>query len=782
MKYLISILLFCFASLLQAQPMLQNVRGIVKDNITGVGLENVNVILTNDTIRKGTTTDKSGAFLFEKVQLGYYDLHFSSVGYESKLYPRIRVVSSHESYIIAELDVSIEMLEEATIVYSSRKDRPVNPRAMVSSRSFTLEEANKYAGSYGDPARMVINYAGVLPARDNRNDIIIRGNTSNGLLWKIDGIEAPNPNHFGATGSAGGPITIINNNLLITSDFYTGAFPAQYSNAIAGVFDLNMKPGNPDKNNNWAQLGWNGIEIGSEGPLHRENNITYAAACRYSFVDILARFIPNLPEAVRYQDFSVKLNFPNTSMGNFSLLAMGGASNITMSDSEKPQDKWLFENTGEDVDNSYKMGVTGLTHSFLTGANSLITTKISLTGSSVENKIDTLSVDDPTPFLWAHERSDEVRASFSSSLKHRISKRADITTGIIADGFFTSFVDSQYVNNNYVHLINSKNQSFYLFRIYSDISYRIRNDLRTYLGLNMQYFEFTGEKLVEPRFGIRWDISGSHSLSYGSGLHSQMQPKMIYFVISDDNSNKVLTNKNLKFTKSFHNVIGYDYLLNDDMRFKTEIYYQYIYDAPVSLAEPAYSLLNYGAEFYFERMDSLVNKGTGKNYGIEVTLEKFWSKDYYFLITGSLFDSKYTGKDGIERNTAFNGKFALNFLAGYEFQLLSNKRYLNLGINFTYAGGRPYVPYDIESSMQNREVKLLWESAYQVQRENYKRLSFRIGMRQNLKNISIETAVDLQYRSDYTSIYYDRLDLETGDIVRTLSMGFYPMATINISF
>lgn len=257
---------------------------------------------------------------------------------------------------------------------------------------------------------------------------------------------------------------------------------------------------------------------------------------------------------------------------------------------------------------------------------------------------------------------------------------------------------------------------------------------------------------------------------------------MIYFVISEHENDLYLTNKNLKFTKSFHNVLGYDYLINPDLRIKIETYYQHIYDAPVSISEPAYSLLNYGAEFYIERLDSLINKGTGRNYGIELTLEKFWSKNYFFLFTGSVFDSKYTGMDGIERNTAFNGNFAVNLLAGYEIQAPNNGRSMNLGINITYAGGRPYVPYDIDGSMQNREVRLLWEQAYKVQRDNYRRVSFRIGFRQNLKKVSIETAIDLQYRTDYTSIYYDRLDLETGDIIKTFRMGFYPMATINIRF
>ncbi len=770
---------FCFYG---QESVKQNVRGVVKDNITGQPLKNINIKIFNDNFETGTTTDSLGLFLIKNIPVGYYSIYFSSVGYESKFIQRTRLVSSRELYLEVNMDVSVETLDETVIFSSVRKDQPNNPRALVSSRSFTLDEANKYAGSYGDPSRMAINYAGVLPARDNRNDIIIRGNTSNGLLWKLDGMEIPNPNHFGATGSTGGPITIINNNLLMTSDFHTGAFPAQFSNATSGVFDLNMKSGNPDNYNNWVQLGWNGLELGSEGPVPGDNKITYATAYRYSFVDILAKMGLTLPEKVSYQDFSLKTNIPGTSLGNFAITAIGGKSSIELLDSDKPTDQWLFENNGEDVSNSYKMGAIGLSHNKQIGDNSVLNSNLYATGNRVENVIDTFSIENPQPFLWAHEKSEEIRTSLSTVFRHRYSSNSDFSFGVYIDNFNTNFVDSQFVKGNYRNVINSIDRQMLLLRSYSDVYYRLSNDFRTYFGVNFLHFDFTGENIIEPRLGLKWDISDKNSLSYGSGLHSQMQPRMMYFVMTEVDGDQHYTNKNLKFTKSFHNVIGYDHLISDDLRLKLEAYYQYIYDAPVSYSEPAYSLLNYGAEFYVERMDSLVNEGEGRNYGIEATLEKFWSDKYFFLITGSLFDSKYTGKDGVERNTAFNGRFAVNMLGGYEFVMPGGKRSMNIGLNLTYAGGRPYVPYDIESSLDNREVKLLWENAYSVQRNNYKRASIRIGFKHNFERFNVESAIDLQYRTDYTSIYFDRLDLQTGEIIKTYSMGFYPMANVRIEF
>lgn len=142
--------------------------------------------------------------------------------------------------------------------------------ATVSARSFTVEETSRYAGSLNDPSRMAANYAGVSSTSDARNDIIIRGNSPLGVLWRLNGMEIPNPNHFGSLGTTGGPVSILNNNLLDKSDFLTGAFPAEYGNALAGVFDLQMRSGNNEKTEFLGQVGFNGFELGAEGPIGKK--------------------------------------------------------------------------------------------------------------------------------------------------------------------------------------------------------------------------------------------------------------------------------------------------------------------------------------------------------------------------------------------------------------------------------------------------------------------------------------------------------------------------------
>ncbi len=782
------ILLFNFFSLFaqetetkERKSPVQNIRGRVVDSSAGFSLVGVTVKAKSGEKSTYEITDVDGYFHFKDMPVGYYDITFTMVGYEKTTVERLNLVSGRELIINQQLKESIEALEGVTIQSFTRKDQPINMRAIVSARSFSLEETTKFAGSYGDPARMAANFAGVMPARDNRNDIIIRGNSPSGLQWKVDGMEIPNPNHFGATGSTGGPITIINTNLLGNSDFLTSGFPAEYSNTIAGVFDLNMRSGNAFSYEHWAQLGWNGIELGTEGPIKHIQNSSYIISYRHSIVDLITKMGITLPETAHYQDFSYKFNIPTKNFGNFALVGLRGNSSIELKDSDKKPDEWMFDSHSEDISNKYRMGVIGLTHNAHIRANTLFTNSLYITASELTTSIDTFSVASPETFRYAHEFSDTRKISFRTGLKHKLSSSTDLSFGAYADQHIVNFVDSQFVRNEYVQNINAKDEHLRLYRAYGDVMHRFTSRLEAYFGLNFQMLESNREAIIEPRFSLSYNLHPYHKISFGSGLHSQMQPLFAYFVVSENNTDNN-TNYQLEFTRSIHNVLSYDYNISKEARIMVEAYYQYLYNIPVSTTDSAYSLANYGAEFYIERKGDLKNIGTGENYGVEVTFEKFWSNNYFLLLSGSLFESNYTGADGIKRNTAFNGNYAVNFLAGYEYQPPKRTRALNVGINITYAGGMPYVPYDIDASVANQKVIYDWNNAYSVTRDDFRRASFRIGMRRNEERFSVETAFDFQYRTNYTSVYLDRLDLQTGEIVKTYRMGFYPMGTVKISF
>jgi len=785
MQYLLRftiLLIFIFgnkSNLLSQENITQTIRGTVVDKETQTPLPGVNLVITNLQPQKGTISNEEGHFRFEDAPVGRISLQASYVGYQTQIIDNLYLFSAKETILKIEMEESVTSIEEVVVKANNRKDQPINKMATISARSFTVEETSRYPGSYGDPARMAANYAGVMSVRDNRNDIIIRGNSSIGLLWKLDGVEIPNPNHFAASGTTGGPITILNNNLLTNSDFLTGAFPAEYGNALAGVFDLKMRTGNNEKREYWAEFGYNGLEFGAEGPFTKKSNASYLVTYRYSLVDIID-LLGGVVETTKYQDLTLKLNFP-TKNGRLSFFGIGGTSYIEMFDSNDEREDWSFKSWGEDISNGSDIGATALSYLHFFSTNTRLNTAISVYGSQVKTKIDTFSINHLQPSRWAGEKSQEIKISLNSELTSKINAKNTFSAGIKIDRFLVDLNDSSMVEGQF-RVDTDVSDAFNLYQGFAQIKHKFTDDIELYMGIHSQLLDLNQSFSVEPRVGFNWAINEKNAINFGYGLHSQTQLRMIYFTRTKlDDGSIAYTNKDLDFSKSSQIIAGYDYLINDNLRLKLEAYYQYLYDIPVKSSHPQYSVLNYGAEYFIERVDSLTNEGTGKNYGIELTLERFLKNRFYYLITASLYESKYRGYDGIERNTAFNGNFALNILGGYEIPIRKYNAF-TLGLRTTYAGGRPYVPYNVEETvLQGKEV-LNWDEAYTVRQKDYFRVSLRIGFKRNKPKFSVEYSMDLQYRTNYTSIYDHRIDPLTGKIYHNDEMGLYPMANWKINF
>ena len=781
LKYILTLsLLILLAETGYSQANLkQTLRGIVIDRETQIPLSGVNIILPNTDPQQGTISDEKGYFRFEEVLIGRQTIQASYIGYKTQIIDNIVISSAKEKIIKIELEESVTEIDEVVIKATIQKDKPLNKMATISARSFTVDETNRYPGSYGDPARMAANYAGVMSVRDNRNDIVIRGNSSTGLLWRLDGIEIPNPNHFAASGTTGGPITILNNNLLTNSDFLTGAFPAEYGNALAGVFDLKMRTGNNEKREYWAEFGYNGLEFGAEGPFSENSNASYLIAYRYSLVDIIDLLGAEV-ETTKYQDLTFKLNFP-MKKGRISFVGMGGKSYIEMFDSNDDQKDWTFESWGEDLSNGSDIGTLALSYVHFFGTKTRLQTAISLYGSKVTTKIDTLSIWDPNPSNWAGEKSSEVKTSITTHVNTKINSRNTFSYGLIADRYFVNFADSM-VTNGQFEVNTDVSEEFNLFQLYTQFKHKFTNNLELYLGLHSQYLDMNNTYSLEPRMGFNWNLNEKNSFKIGYGLHSQTQLRIIYYTQTKlDDGNIIFTNKNLDFSKSHQIILGYDHLFSDNLRLKLETYYQYLYDIPVKESLPQYSILNFGAEYFIDRIDSLTNDGTGENYGIELTLERFLENNFYFLITTSLYESTYKGYDSVKRNTAFNGNFAFNVLGGYEIPFKKNNAF-SIGLRTTYAGGRPYVPYDVEETISQGTEVLDWDNAYEVRQEDYFRINLRLGIKRNKPKYNVEIAMDLQYRTNYTSVYERRIDPLTGEIYHNYEMALYPMASYRIQF
>lgn len=762
---------------------LQTIRGTVADKTSQSPLPGANVTVLNTDPLLGASTDQEGKFVIPDVPTGRHSIQISYMGYATITLDNQMVTSGKELVLDIKMEENPILGPEVEIVAHQRKDQPVNPMALISARSFTIDETSRYAGSYGDPARMAANYAGVVNTRDNRNDIIIRGNSPFSLKYLIDGMEVSNPNHFGATGTTGGPVTILNSNLLANSDFLTGAFPAEYGNALSGIFDIQLRDGNTSKREYWGELGFNGLEIGLEGPFKNGGNSSYLAAYRYSFTGLLEALGVKLKESANYQDLSFRLHFPTKKAGIFSVTGLGGISSISVKDSNKPQDAWTFNGHGEDLTNGSHLASIGLSHLYFINENTRIESFLSFIASGVETTIDTFDITSVKPFHWAGERTEENKLSASFNLMKKFNSRNSLEAGIGYDLYMVNYLDSQYIHGEYNYYTDAR-QDMGLLSGYAQIEHHFGAKINSTLGGHFQYFSLNNSYSIEPRLGLKWDLSPLSSLSAGFGLHSEMVPAMLYFTQAPIADGKyVKTNLDLDFMRSIHVVLGYDYLIREYLRFKAEAYYQHLYDIPVKQSIPQYSVLNEGIEYYIQRYDSLVSRGNGQNYGVDLTLERFLHGNYYYLFTASFYRSYYRGYDNVKRSTAFDNRYVFNAVGGYElpFGRLKNQFFIT-GLRATWTGGRPYLPYDQANTVAQGQVEYDWKNAYSVRFADYIRYSLRIGYRRNVKHANIMLLIDLQYRSNYTNIDLYRIDVRTGEIVKGYSMGFYPMATWRIQF
>jgi len=793
---LISIILSLTLFAQEESKYIQNIRGTVIDKVTQIPLPGASVVLLGTNPIIGTTTNSDGEFKLENIAVGRYNIQISFIGFHSINLKNILLTTGRELVLNIELEEQAFVTEEVVVKARERKDEVINEMATVSARSFSVEETERYAGSLGDPSRMASNFAGVSMINDSRNDIVIRGNSPSGLLWRIDGMEIPNPNHFGASGTTGGPVSIINNNLLINSDFFTSAFPAEYGNAMSGVFDLRMRSGNNQKREYVAQVGFNGFELGAEGPFSKNSKASYIINYRYSTMALMNTMGLDFGVGTaipQYQDLTFKVNIPTKRYGRFSLLGIGGLSYIELNDSEKDAnaEDQSYIGGGVDLNFGSDMGVLGLSHQYFFNENTRLNTYVSVQGSRGTTAIDSLKFDSNGDYIpnsnykFYDSKTSEIKYSASTHLKYRMNSRNNTVVGIYYELYDVLYIDSAKVTtpefSGFQKNFDTKGQ-IPIVRAYIQWQHKFSNILTLNTGLYSQYVDLSREATLEPRVGLKYNFAEKQSFSIGYGLHSQMQPRVFYFTQTRLNDGSYIeTNKNMKLSKSHQFVLGYDYFLGENFRLKSEIYYQYLFDIPVSKSTPNYSVLNTGADFGSFFPDSLVNLGTGTNYGIEFTIEKFLSNNFYFLSTTSLFQSKYKGYNKEERNTAFNNNYIFNLLGGYELKV-GKQGSLALDFKGVYAGGKRYVPIDVEASKTSNTTEYDWARAYEKRYDDYFRVDARLSYKLNGKKMSQEWAIDLKNISNNKNIYSESYNPRTQSLSYDYQTGFFPMFLYRIRF
>ncbi|MBM2813253.1 MAG: TonB-dependent receptor [Ignavibacteria bacterium] len=758
----------------------QSIKGEVLNYKTQQPLSGVRLFLADTKF--GTFTKKDGSFKIPNVPAGRYTFKATSIGYES-FNASIVVTSGKELQIFVQLDESYVKLDSVLVTAEKNKFNPINETALVSSAIFSTDDVQRFAGSRMDPARMAQNFAGVLGANDLRNDIIIRGGSPTELLWRIDGLDIPNPNHFATQGATGGPVSALNSNLLDFSDFITGAFPAEYGNKLSGVFDLHTKKGNQEKYEFLGQFGFNGFELGAEGPIPLDHG-SFIIDYRYSFLDLMDKmgFKFGFAGIPRYQDCMIKSDFNLDETNRLAFTALLGTSSIFIDQAAQDTVR-----TGDfNIKNGSTLYSVGLNWKHLFSekmysnllAGAVYTkyfTDIDSIHTIVNDKVDNLSP-------WFSGNSVEGYYTLKYNLNYSYDSWNFLSAGIETRWNFFDLNNRRLtVGSGDIKawsIVNEGNAGQILGFV--NWNWRISEDLTSNVGFHTQYFGVNKKMAIEPRLSLSYKLATSQSFNAGFGIHSQSLPLVLHFDNKDSND---IHDKNLDFMKSIHYIVGYAYQLAEDAMFKVEGYYKDLSQIPVESNKlSSWSFINSGASFgSVDQKGYMKSTGVGRTYGFEASFIKNFANGYYITATGSYVRQQYKGSDDIWRFGAFDNIFILNLLAGYEW-VISPAFMIEFSGKYTTAGGSPYTPVDIDRSYEENRTYYLDKEAFTLRNPDYGRFDIRIDFRNNFKSFAITSYVSAENMLNQKNILLHQYSTRKNEVEAVNQLGFFFVGGFKIEF
>lgn len=718
---------------LSAQELIQTIKGKIVDNELQIALPGADIIIIGSNPLIGATTNLDGYFRLENVPLGRYNLQISFIGYETSLISALEVGSGKEIVLNIGLKESSENLDEVLLNTYQDKKEPINSMAIISSRQINMEEAHRFAGGFDDPSRLASSYAGVAENM-NSNGIVIRGNSPKGLQWRMEGLEISNPSHFAnMTSFGGGGLTALSSQMLATSDFYTSAFPAEFGNALSGVFDLRLRSGNRDKREHTVQVGLMGIDISSEGPFKKGNESTYLFNYRYALFGLLEPILPENAGLIKYQDFNFKTNLPTQNAGAFSIWGIASTDYSGTRITKDPED-WEYEEDREIADGDTYMGALGLTHKILIGERSLLNSSMALSGNGLKWNIEK---QDEHQNIHPYNNIENYswKYSLSTYLNHKFSPKHTNRTGVTVNLINYDFLiqEASDFTNSLISTVDDKGNSE-LIQAFSQSRFDLSEKVKINAGFHAQYFTLNNQYVIEPRLGISWKLNPSQTLSFGYGNHSRLEELFIYLGQQKSSGEIIQPNKNLDFTKSHHLVLGYDRKINKNLNIRAEAYYQRLYSVPV-IPNTSHSLINLDQNWFIN--ETLTNDGTGNNYGLDITLERYMNNGYYYMFTSSIFSSKYIGGDDVIRDSRYNKSYVFNFLGGKEWKVGKRKNN-TIGINgkLSLLGGDRISPVNEEATHLAKEVIYDDSRAFEDSKPNVHYFHFTMNYKKNKKEHS----------------------------------------------
>lgn len=782
--------IWLWPGLLRAQTFTQTIRGQVIDEASGQPLAGASIRLTD--LDQSTVSGADGKFRLTEVPTGRHLLEVQLDGFAEFAIPDLAVVSGKETVLEMELTPTVYETDEVKIQAPQVRDV-----GRVSTRVFTVEETKRFAAVYFDPARMATSFPGVAQANDQANHLIVRGNSPNGVNWRMEGVDIVNPNHLTNAGTfsdrisqSGGGTILLSTQLLSNSTFSTGAFAPRYGNALSGVFDINLRRGNTEQNEYTLQAGLIGVDLAAEGPISREQGSSFLVNYRYSTVGILGLMgISFGNEEITYQDLAFNLHLPAGKAGTFTLFGMGGlSSNLFTGGGEN--DTLETGKDRFDIDYRSRMGAAGITHELLLGSRTVWRTVLAASGirgtREAEWRIDSTAV-----LPVEQDKLTQVKFSALTQVNHKFGPRSSLRAGT----YYTQIYDSARSlvrpldQDAELGLLAQNGGNAGLIQPFVNFSWRPLRQLSLDLGLHGMYFLLNDSRSLEPRLNLDWRIDPRQNLRFAYGLHSQLQlPALYYLSVPGPNDEPTFPNRDLDFSRAHHLVLSYQYQFRPDFMVKLEPYFQYLYNVPI-VDDPnsTFSALNLFESFISEQFANqpLANAGLGRNYGLEFTAEKFLSRNYYALLSGSVYESQYQAGDGVWRDTRFNGQYLFSLSGGREFDFTTKKnkdKIWGINLRVIYQGGFRAAPVDSLASVAAARTIYDFSEGFSERLPDYFRTDLRVIFKRNRARVTRTFSLDIQNVFNTQNIAFRVYDPVAGRIVDRTQLGIIPLLSYRLEF
>lgn len=685
------------------------IKGVVIDKSTRQPLEFVNVLVVGLGI--GASTDANGNFLITQVPPGIYRLQASFLGYKTELTPEYRV--NHVTpYVQIELEEENASLNEVVVTASPFQKVPESP---VSLRVIGLQEIEKAPGANRDISKVVQNYPGVaFSPIGYRNDLIVRGGGPSENRFYLDGVEIPNINHFSTQGASGGPVGLIDADLIRSVKFYSGAFPADKGNALSSVLDFSLRDGDMERNSLKATLGASEVSLSSNG--HIGNKTSYLVSVRQSYLQALFKIL-GLPFLPAYTDASFKIKTRFDSHNELTLLGLGGIDRMKLNLGIEGEDaEYMLSYLPEINQETYTVGGV-YRHYSQRHVQSIILSQSYLNNRNVKYRDnDESSEENLTLRLGSIEQETKLRMENTSSW----------SVWKVKAGFDLNY--SRYKSNEYHKVFANAlreydyhtDLSLWRWGMFASVDYAapdksftasmgVRTDGNNYSDKMKELW-----RQLSPRLSVSYRLIEGLTLSGHVGLYYQLPS---YTALGFKGEEGEYVNRHLDYISVSQESLGLSWTPNENMELSVEGFYKLYGHMPFSLSDQI-PLSCKGNDYGTIGNEALSSKAKGRSYGVELMFKWLLTQKLNLSSSLTIFKSEFKdGEQGSYVPSAWDNRFILNMSGTYNFP-----KHWSLGAKVSCIGGSPYTPYDVEKSSLVEAWNVQGRAYYDYSRYNQERL------------------------------------------------------------